>query len=101
MREVIISELGKLVGLELQDVGRASNLFWLGFGDIIQITRRGKAQESAEFSLHIQCSWRITLNNKIFEASRDFYSPSSEWDEDIDDWDIKGSTDLMNEFQLL
>lgn len=37
MKELIVSELGKLVGLKLQDVGRASNLFWLGFGDIIQM----------------------------------------------------------------
>ncbi|WML52242.1 hypothetical protein RCG17_23105 [Neobacillus sp. PS3-12] len=93
MKEVIISELGKLVGLKLQDAGRASNLFWLGFGDIIQIIRKGKTQESAEYALHIQCSWRITLNNKIVVASRDFYSPSSEWDGDIEkfDWDIQGN----------
>ena len=93
MKQVIISELGKLVGLKLQDTGRASNLFWLGFGDIIQIVRRGKNQESAEYALHIQCSWRITLNNKIVIASRDFYSPSSEWDGDIEDfdWDIHGN----------
>ncbi len=93
MKEVMISELGKLVGLTLQDAGRASNLFWLGFGDIIQIIRRGKTQESAEYALHIQCSWRITLNNKIVLASRDFYSPSSEWDGDIEDfdWDIQGN----------
>ena len=93
MKEVIISELSKLVGLKLQDLGRASNLFWLGFGDIIQIIRRGRSQESAEYALHIQCSWRITLNNKIVVASRDFYSTGSEWDGDIEDfdWDIQGN----------
>ena len=92
MKELIVSELGKLVGLKLQDVGRASNLFWLGFGDIIQIIRRGKTQETAEYALHIQCSWRITLNDKIVVASRDFYSPSSEWGGDIEDfdWDMQG-----------
>lgn len=40
MKELIIAELGKLVGLELQDAGRASNPFWLGFGDMIPIIRR-------------------------------------------------------------
>jgi hypothetical protein len=49
MKEVIIAELGKLVGLKLQDAGRASNLFWLGFGDMIPIIRRGKTQVSAEY----------------------------------------------------
>lgn len=93
MKEVIMSELGKLAGLKLQDAGRASNLFWLGFGDIIQIIRRGKTLETAEYALHIQCAWRITLKNKIAVASRDFYSPSSEWDGDMDDfdWDIQGN----------
>jgi hypothetical protein len=28
MKELIIAELGKLVGLKLQDAGRASNLAW-------------------------------------------------------------------------
>ncbi|WP_227936450.1 hypothetical protein [Alkalihalobacillus deserti] len=89
MKEVIISEL---VGLKLQDAGRSSNLFSLGFGEITQIVRRGETQELAEYALHIQCSWRITLNNKIVVASRDFYSPSSEWNGDIENfyWDIQG-----------
>jgi hypothetical protein len=93
MKEVIISELGKLVGLKLQFVGRASNLFWMGLGDIVEIIRRGRTEETAEYALHIQCSWRISLGNKIVVASRDFYSPSSEWDGDIEDfdWDIKGN----------
>ncbi len=37
MREEIKSQLGRLVGLKLQYAGRASNLFWLSFGDIVQI----------------------------------------------------------------
>ncbi|MGO4888030.1 hypothetical protein ACJ2A9_09755 [Anaerobacillus sp. MEB173] len=93
MKEVISSELGKLVGLKFQDAGRSSNLFWLGFGDIIQIIRRGKTEVSAEYALHIQCSWRIIMKNKIIVASRDFYSPSSEGDGEIEDfdWDLQGN----------
>lgn len=47
----------------------------------------------AEYALHIQCSWRITKGNKILVASRDFYSPSSRWDEDNEDfdWDVQGN----------
>ncbi|MEK4487111.1 hypothetical protein MHH81_16310 [Psychrobacillus sp. FSL H8-0484] len=93
MREEIKSQVGKLVGLKLQYAGRASNLFWLGFGDIIQINRRGRTEETAEYALHIQCSWRISLDNKIVVASRDFYSPSSEWDDKNEDfeWDTLGN----------
>ncbi|WP_224771222.1 hypothetical protein [Metabacillus idriensis] len=93
MREAIEVELGKIMGLKLQYAGRSSDLFWLGFGEIVQIIRRGRAEETAEYALHIQCSWRITLDNKIVLASGDFYSPNSEWDdlnEDFD-WDIQGN----------
>ncbi|WP_078554404.1 hypothetical protein [Bacillus alkalicellulosilyticus] len=93
MREEIKAQLGKLVGLKFQYAGRASNLFWLGFGDIVQIIRRGRTEETAEYALHIQCSWRIILGNKIVVASRDFYSPNSQWDGKNDnfDWDIQGN----------
>ncbi len=93
MKDAIISELGKLVGLKLQYAERACDLFWLGFGDIVQIIRRGRTEETAEYALHIQCSWRITLGNKIVVASRDFYYPNSQWDEKNEDfdWDIHGN----------
>lgn len=93
MRAAIEVELGKIKGLKLQYAGRSSDLFWLGFGEIVQIIRRGRTEETAEYALHIQCSWRITLDNKIVVASGDFYSPNSEWDdlnEDFD-WDIQGN----------
>ena len=50
MKEVIIAELGKLVGLKLQDAGRASNLFLLGFRNMILIIREGKTQVSVEYA---------------------------------------------------
>ncbi|MDE5054037.1 hypothetical protein NDK25_17520, partial [Niallia taxi] len=93
MKEKIKSQLVRLVGLKFQYAGRTSNLFWLGIGDLVKINRRGRIEETAEYALHIQCSWRITLGNKIIVASRDFYSPNSQWDEKNEDfdWDIKGN----------
>jgi hypothetical protein len=93
MREEINSELRKLSGLKLQYAGRASNLFWLGFGEMISVRRRKGTERMAEYSLHIQCSWRITKGNKIVVASRDFYYPRSDWDEENDDfdWDVQGT----------
>ena len=93
MREEIKTELGKLNGLKLQYAGRASNLFWLGFGEMVLVTRRKGTEQLAEYSLHIQCAWRITIDNKILVASRDFYHPRSDWVEDSDDfdWDVKGN----------
>lgn len=94
MKEEITSEIEKLVGLKMQHAGRASNLFWLGFGDIVEVNRRGKIEETAEYVLHIQCSWRITMDNKIIVASRDFYSPNSKWDDENDgdfEWGEQGN----------
>ena len=42
MREAIKSKVDKLVGLSLRYAGRASNLFWLGFGEKILVTKRGE-----------------------------------------------------------
>ncbi|TDL82901.1 hypothetical protein [Peribacillus frigoritolerans] len=93
MRAAMETELGKIKGLKLQYAGRSSNLFWLVFGEIVQIIRIGKTEETAEYALHIQCSWRIILENKIVVAFRDFYSPKSEWDilNGNFDWDIQGN----------
>jgi len=93
MREAIRSQIGKLIGLNLRYAGRASNLFWLGFGELISVTRRGKTEELAEYALDIQCSWRITKDNKILVGSRDFYSPRTGWNEENDDfdWDVQGN----------
>ncbi|MFL0475401.1 hypothetical protein ACH0CI_25775 [Priestia sp. 179-F W1.4 NHS] len=87
MREAIRSQIGKLIGLNLRYAGRASNLFWLGFGEMISVTRRGKTEELAEYALNIQCSWRITKDNKILVGSRDFYSSRTGWNEENDDFD--------------
>ncbi|MGF7071662.1 hypothetical protein [Priestia megaterium] len=93
MREAIRSQIGKLIGLNLRYAGRASNLFWLGFGEMISVTRRGKTKELAEYALDIQCSWRITKDNKILVGSRDFYTPRTGWNEENDDfdWDVQGN----------
>ncbi|MCT9852367.1 hypothetical protein P2R64_31350 [Priestia megaterium] len=93
MREAIRSQIGKLIGLNLRYAGRASNLFWLGFGEMISVTRRGKTEKLAEYALDIQCSWRITKDNKILVGSRDFYSPRTGWNEENDDfdWDVQGN----------
>lgn len=93
MREAIRSQIGQLIGLNLRYAGRASNLFWLGFGEMISVTRRGKTEELAEYALNIQCSWRINKDNKILVGSRDFYSPRTGWNEENDDfdWDVQGN----------
>jgi hypothetical protein len=92
MKREIEQQLSKLIGTKLQCVGRASNLLWLGLGDVIQISRRGKVEEGTEYAIHVQCTWRITLDNKIIVASRDFYSPNSTWNYNEEfEWDVQGN----------
>lgn len=45
MKEEIELQVRKLVDLKLQHAGRASNLFWLGFGDIAEIIGRGRIEK--------------------------------------------------------
>lgn len=89
----ITSYLSELIGKKLHSAGRASNLFWLGLGETTTVIRRGKTEESAECYLHIQCSWRIVQHNKILIASRDFYSPRSDYIDDDEnfEWDVIGN----------
>jgi hypothetical protein len=103
MKEEIISQLNILIGLKSGSAGRAANLFWIGFGDLISITRKGETLETEEYALHIQCSWRITLGNKIVVASKDLYVPNSTWDGEDEDfnWDVQGNNrfdDRINNF---
>lgn len=93
MKKEIKTALSKLLYLKLQYAGRASNLFWLGFGELISVTRKGETKTVAEYALNIQCSWRISKGEKILVASRDFYSPFSGWEEDNGDfdWDVQGN----------
>ncbi|MBZ5482522.1 hypothetical protein [Priestia aryabhattai] len=93
MKKKIKSQLEILIGSKLSNIGRASNLFWLEFGDALSVIRRGRTQELPEYALNIQCSWRITKDNQILVASRDFYCPKSDWSgerEDFD-WDVQGN----------
>jgi hypothetical protein len=60
---------------------------------MILVKRRKGTELLPEYSLHIQSSWRITKGKKILVASRDFYYPRSDWDEETDDfdWDVQGN----------
>ena len=76
-------------------IGRASDLCWMTFGkSSMAKDTLGKAVEKGDYSLHLQCPWRLcdSQNYTIKLASGDIYEPSSgvEWDEDFD-WDVHGN----------
>lgn len=79
----------KIVGKQLLDVGRASDMLWLAMGEIIVVNDyKGNKTEKSSLALHVQCPWRL-VNQKeksIFIASYDIY----EVDEELD-WDVQGN----------
>ncbi|WP_338780574.1 hypothetical protein [Metabacillus sp. FJAT-52054] len=102
MKNEIELELNPLLELELQEAGRASNLFWLGIGPLSTVQTKKGSDIGAEYSLHIQCSWRLSEGKKIIAGSRDFYSPSSLWNGEMADfdWDEIGSNRFDERIQL-
>jgi hypothetical protein len=93
MKGKIENILGSLIGLPLTSIGRACDLEWLGFGDIIEvIDHRGNKKKVEEYALHIQCAWRLTGSKGIIVASQDRYCPRTGWgdNEDDFDWDVQG-----------
>jgi len=84
--------LRQLVNLPLWSIGRAGGLVWFAFG----VERRevpnckGKKKIVSEYSLHVQCPWRIRNRNKIIVGYGDrFYAsgddPYREFPEDEPD----------------
>ena len=49
----------------LKYIGRAGNLAWLGFGEYVTtINHKGIQRKIAQYTLHIQCPFRITQTEK-------------------------------------
>lgn len=83
-----------LIGKPLLDIGRASNMLWLGFGTPLETTdHNGKSYLKSSISLHVQSTWRISNKEEklIKFASSDMYTPNSniKWSEDFN-WDVQG-----------
>ncbi|WP_294361036.1 hypothetical protein [uncultured Clostridium sp.] len=87
-------KIKELEGKNLDSIGRCSDLVWLAFGNMIsRWNERKKASiKVPEYSLHIQCPWRIIYKSQIVLGSRDVYLPSSIHTEDqLFEWDIEGN----------
>ncbi|AUX33820.1 MULTISPECIES: hypothetical protein [Sorangium] len=56
VRERIEQTLRVLVGLPLRYMGRAVDMAWLGFGDMVEVPKRnGWTRWVARHALHLQC----------------------------------------------
>jgi len=85
LKKELKESLQVLVGLKLSRATRAINMQCFQFGRL-QPIRKGFI---GEFSLHIQCPWRLTNGHEIIVGSEDLYeqpfekaeyNPEFEWD---------------------
>ncbi len=101
---LVVEELKKIVGLSLISAGRACDLIWFVFGGMVkrEDERRGSFQEAAEYSLHVQCAWRLTDPEKIIVGSADRFIPNSANNySDNFDWDVQGENRCDEQLKAL
>lgn len=76
MKLIIERKVKILEGIKLEYIGRSSNLFWFGFGDIIKVKQgKFKSKEVATYHLNLQCMWRLINEKKLLVTNMDVYSP--------------------------
>ncbi len=89
LKEQIEIALSPLINTRLADIGRAHTLEWILFTPIGSLqTNNGSDQKQSEYSLNIQCTWRVLCEEKIIVASDDLYFPSGDHPyDDLEDFD--------------
>jgi hypothetical protein len=74
MKKVVQQALKPLVGLRLRHISRSSNMLHVQFGEPREISSRdGGFKAVYEWTIQIQCPWRISHQSSIVIAYRDFY----------------------------
>lgn len=95
LKEQIEIALKPLINTRLTDIGRAHTLQWILFSPIgLFETNKGHNQKYPEYSLNIQCTWRVIGQEKIVVASDDLYFPPDDHPyDDLEnfDWTEQGS----------
>src|SRR5574344_1426231 len=92
MTGLIEEKLKVLINQPLLDIGRASNLLWLSFGErVVTINRKGNEIQKGKYALNVQCAWRLTQNSRIIVASKDIYLPKTGLEYDSFNWEEYGN----------
>lgn len=90
MSSDIFSELENEV---FHDIGRASDLLWLHFGEKILIkNHRGFEREKGSFGIHVQCPWRFLHHGKLLLGNMDIYLSREGVSESEFDWFENGKS---------
>lgn len=99
MQDEIQTAARVLVGKPLWLCRRAGDMAMFHFGERRKETnRKGEPTEIGEYALHLQCPWRIVLQDEIMMAALDVYKPQSGHEkEDNPDFDWEGAGNLLEE----
>lgn len=93
IKKEVETKLKDILGMPFNRTDRAANLVWFGFGKTINVEDfPGEMRKAPQYSLNIQCCWRIVKDDKILVAYGDLYEPGSNWkgtDEEFF-WDTNG-----------
>ncbi len=74
MKRITLHALKPLLGLPLRGLGRSANLLSVHFGNLREMSaREGGPGTAPEWTIQIQCPWRISQGSRIVVAYRDFY----------------------------
>lgn len=88
-------ELEDLISKRLRYIGRACDVCWLGFGDLIfETDYKGNKRTSAEYALHIQSAFRLwnPYNKQIHIGYSDIFYPCGDGERPENfEWDIQGN----------
>ena len=79
-----MTKLDDIVGFEVKDIGRCLNLFWIDF-----------THNQIDYSLHVQCAWRLSTNTTIRLSNIDLY------EEDGKRFDLERQKLHMNKVTLV
>lgn len=91
MEKNIEQSINKVHKKKFLCLGRATNLLWIQFGNILKLKNfKNEEIEKGEYVFHIQCPWRFIQKNKILLGNEDIYQ-SEEYIENFD-WTKKGTS---------
>jgi hypothetical protein len=96
VKEQIQIATGALVGKPLWGYRRAGDMAMFHFGNRIATTTvRGDPAEVGEYALHVQCTWRLTLDERVVTARRDLYFPA-DGSNPTEDFDYEHTPNLQD-----
>ena len=74
MKKTIQSALSPLIGLPWRYAGRSGNMLVVHFGNLHEVSGPGGSTQAVhDWTIQIQCPWRISQGTRIVVAYRDFY----------------------------